>query len=517
MTLKGYSTDLTHFSPSDASNSELPDRYQEALAFLYDRINYEKLVTSGRRYPFRLRRMVDLLVRLNLNHWVHPSHLQSDSDEAHLDESSAQRLAATNLKAVNAEKVSASQPVPIVHIAGTKGKGSTATMVASALTAAGIKTGVYTSPHLHQLEERFRIDGQLCSPAELVGLVNHVRSVAGEMAKDDAGEPTFFELTTAIALLHFHRCKCQAVVLEVGLGGRLDSTNVCLPAVSVITSIGLDHQHVLGDTKELIAAEKAGIIKPGVPVVCGVTESGPQSVIADIAQTNHAALYQLDRDFKVESEPDSDWGSRMSFIAKNPHLTSVSEIQLSLEGDHQTRNASLAIAVIQILTELDFHQINDDALRSAMANLSCDGRIQRYRLPNDVTVIVDAAHNDDSISALCQAIRKRTPKHTSPITFIFGTSIDKDAQPMLQRISELADNLILTRFIGNPRFADPENLRPLISASWCGNLMVDSDPLSACRTAVENAVLGSTIVLCGSFFLVAETQQWFASQVLKEV
>ena len=388
------------------------------MGYLYGRINYEKLVNSGRRYPFRLRRMVELLVRLDLAHWVHPSHLQSDSDENETE----------HVEELSLEKVTAKHPVPIVHIAGTKGKGSTATMVASALTAAGIKTGVYTSPHLHQLEERFRIDGQICSPAELVGLVDRVRLVANEMAEDDAGEPTFFELTTAISLLHFHLGKCQAVVLEVGLGGRLDSTNVCLPTVSVITSIGLDHQHVLGDTKELIAAEKAGIIKPGVPVVCGVTEPGPQSVIADIAQTNHAQLFQLDRDFKVQSETDPDWGSRMSFISLASTLESMAEIQLSLEGAHQTRNASLAIAVVQILAQLNLHHVDDDALRTALANLTCEGRIERYRLPNDVTVIIDAAHNDDSISALCEAIRKRAPTNAPPITFIFGTSIDKDAQ-----------------------------------------------------------------------------------------
>lgn len=477
-------------SPSGTSDSPLPGQYEEALEFLYERINYEKLANTGGRYPFRLRRMVDLLIRLGLTHLVHSVHLES-----HLGNHPASDLIAA---------------IPIVHIAGTKGKGSTATMVASALTRAGIKTGSYTSPHLHRLEERFRVDGLPCGAAELVELVDRVRSVANEMAEDAAGEPTFFELTTAIALLHFHVSKCQAIVLEVGLGGRLDSTNVCLPTVSVITSIGLDHQHVLGDTKEVIAAEKAGIIKPGVPVISGVVEPGPQSVIADIAQANQAPLYQLDRNFSVESKPDQDWGSRMSFATQTSSLQSVDEIELSLEGAHQTRNASLAIAAVQVLTQQTSLDVSQDAMRLALANLTCEGRIERYRLPNNVTVLIDAAHNDDSIAALCDAVRVRAGE--SPITFVFGTSIDKVAEPMLNRITMLANTLVLTQFTGNPRFTDPESLRQFVPESWSGTLIVDPDPLSACRVALKKTPAGSTLVLCGSFFLAAETRAWFAKQ-----
>ena len=155
-------------------------------------------------------------------------------------------------------------PVPLIHIAGTKGKGSVAAMAASILTASGLRTGLYTSPHLHRLEERFRVDGQICSPKQLVPLVERLRQTVDPPSSNDPssgeGNASFFELTTALALLHFEREKCEAIVLEVGLGGRLDSTNVCAPSVSVVTSIGLDHQHVLGEDVVQIAAEKAGII-----------------------------------------------------------------------------------------------------------------------------------------------------------------------------------------------------------------------------------------------------------------
>lgn len=214
-------------------------RYQDALGFLYDRINYERMASGTSRYPFRLKRITELLRRLGLAGYLH-----TDSPEP---------------------------KVPLVHIAGTKGKGSTAAMLAAALSAADLRTGLYTSPHLHHLEERFRVDGQPCSSEQLISLVEQIKP-ATELVEQQIGSLSFFELTTAIALMHFDATECDAIVMEVGLGGRLDSTNVCSPSVSAITSIGLDHQHVLGETLVEIAAEKAGILKAGVPVVSGVAD-----------------------------------------------------------------------------------------------------------------------------------------------------------------------------------------------------------------------------------------------------
>ena len=468
-------------SPFPPSKSQ--DQYEDALQFLYDRINYEKLVSGASRYPFRLRRMVELLSRLGLSHFLDPVFLEPAQDSL--------------IGGIPAE---ARRPVPLVHIAGTKGKGSTATMVSAALTCAGVKTGTYTSPHLHRLEERFRVDGQPCSPTQLVQLVDRVRSIAEPMAAEAIGSPTFFELTTAIALLHFDTAGCQAVVLEVGLGGRLDSTNVCRPNVSVVTSIGLDHQHVLGDTKEAIAAEKAGIAKKGVPMICGATQAGPSRVIQETAATHSATVYQLGRDFTATHSPSDDWGS------------------------HQGRNAAVAIATLQILQQQTAIRVSEPSIRQSLADLQCDGRIERYHLPGDITVLVDAAHNEDSISALCDSVRLRcrpqsntdsdavVPAAQIPIVFVFGTSIDKVAEPMIQQITGLADTLMLTRFTGNPRFTDPEKLRPLVPSTWRGDLRLDCDPLSACRAVVKQAKPGTTIVVCGSFFLAAETRLWFAQQ-----
>ncbi len=200
----------------------------------------------------------------------------------------------------------------IVHVAGTKGKGSTSAMITGILGAAGFHTGLFSSPHLDRIEERFVVDGQPCSAAELVALLDQLRPVVRAMDDEAAsdgepsGGPTYFDITTAMALLHFVERGVDAAVLEVGLGGRLDSTNVCLPAVSVITTISFDHMKQLGYTLAAIAREKAGIIKPGVPVVCGVLEPEPQAVIAEVARAHGCRLIQLGRDFECSYQPPQE-------------------------------------------------------------------------------------------------------------------------------------------------------------------------------------------------------------------
>ncbi|WP_165440547.1 bifunctional folylpolyglutamate synthase/dihydrofolate synthase [Rubripirellula amarantea] len=475
------------------------DRYQRALQFLYDRINYEKLVDGASRFPFRLKRIADLIDRLGLSHFLDPTCVTSVSGAI------GSAVPVTPPGRVTERVIDS---IPLIHIAGTKGKGSTATMVSAALTAAGIRTGTYTSPHLHSLEERFRVDGKPCSARELIELVECVREAAEQMANESVGSPTFFELTTAISLLHFHRSDCQVVVIEVGLGGRLDCTNVCRPTVSVITSIGLDHQHVLGDTKEAIAAEKAGIIKDGVPVISGVTESGPAEVIERISREHSAPLYQLGRDFAVTDERCDDWGSIVNFDGRDC-FEDLNQAQLSLEGTHQARNASLAIAVLQTFQRQTSIEVPQDAIRTAMMRLRCDGRLDRYRLPREVTVIVDAAHNEDSVTALCQAVQRR--QYKKPIAFVFGTSVDKSAEPMLRLIGDLANSITLTQFSGNPRFCPVESLQKRMPDGYSGELFIQPDAMQACRTALDKVPDAGTLIVCGSFFLAAEVRGYFES------
>jgi dihydrofolate synthase/folylpolyglutamate synthase len=451
-------------------------RYRDALRFLYDRINYERLVSGASRYPFRLQRITNLLRQLDLGGYLH-----ADSPTPN---------------------------VPLVHVAGTKGKGSTAAMVAAVLSAAGLRTGLYTSPHLHSLEERFRVDGHACSREDVVSLVQRVRP-ATESMEQSLGSPSFFELTTAMGLLHFDTAGCNAVVMEVGLGGRLDSTNVCSPSVSAVTSIGLDHQHVLGDTLDKIAREKAGIVKPGVPVVSGVSDPDAAQVIAAKAAEKDSPLFRLGQDFNFEYQAAPDWGSRVHYSGCVPPLSHHVSTSLLMDGEHQARNAALAIAIIDLLRNQGV-DVPMDSIAKGLPPLQCAGRIERFDLPEDVLGIVDAAHNPDSMIALCDCLRRRAASRQ--ISVVFGTSVDKPAGPMLDLLSEIADELVLTRFFGNPRFQPPEELRPLVPESLAERTSLMEDPIQACQRGLDKVTPGGTLVICGSFFLAAETRHWLAAQ-----
>ena len=477
------------------------DQYRDALLYLYDRINYERLAGVGAsRYPFRLQRVTELLRRLHLQNYLHAD---------------------------------APQPkVPLVHIAGTKGKGSVATMVSAALAACGLRTGLYTSPHLHRLEERFRINGNPCSAEELVSLVQRVKAAVHDVEQSGGGI-SFFELTTAIAMLHFEASDCDAIVIEVGLGGRLDSTNVLAPSVSAVTSIGLDHQHVLGHDLPTIAAEKAGIIKPGVPVVSGVEDPEASSVVAERAAEMGSPLFWIGRDFTWRGEPLPRWGSTVRYEGITPPLGPACSLQLSMEGRHQARNAAIALAIVDLLragrgdearppSHLDAARpasppldLPQPAVAAALGHLQCEARIEGIQLRDDVLAIIDAAHNEDSIAALCNCLIHRSADR--PVTVVFGTSLDKSAEPMLKSLAKVAEHLILTRFHGNPRFRPPAEMTGFVPESFRDSPEVIDDPIEACRRGLRRATPGGTIVVCGSFFLTAETRHWLLQQPGAEI
>lgn len=452
--------------------------YQEALEFLYGRINYERIAGSREPYAFRLQRITELLKRLGLSDYLYDRSLPPPS---------------------NVPKV------PLVHIAGTKGKGSTAAMVSAALTAAGLRTGLYTSPHLHRLEERFRVDSVPCSTDQLIDLVQRVAPAVAAV-EQELGSLSFFELTTALAILHFDSSKCDAIVLEVGLGGRLDSTNVCSPSVCAITSIGLDHQHVLGETLTEIAAEKSGIIKPNVPVVSGVRDHDAARVVGQVALKQNSELFQIGHDFHYVSSPARDWGSELVFQGERNPLSERIEVTLRMEGDHQAGNAAVALAILDLIRDQGV-SVSSAAVARGLGQLSCIGRIERFCLPKNVLGIVDAAHNRDSIAALCETLNRRCSDRS--IAVVFGTSIDKDAETMLRSLTEITDQIVLTRFWGNPRFLPTADLVRKLPAAHRSRCELVEDPVKACVTALKKVTPGGTLVACGSFFLAAETREWF--------
>jgi dihydrofolate synthase/folylpolyglutamate synthase len=432
----------------------------------------------------------------------------------------------------------------IVHVAGTKGKGSTATMIAAVLTSAGLRTGLYTSPHLEQLEQRMQIDGRCCTSDELAALVEAVRPVVENIDAKSAGDvlaqPTFFEITTAMALLYFHTQRVDAVALEVGLGGRLDSTNVCTPRVSVITSISFDHMEQLGKTLALIAGEKAGIIKPGVPVITGVTQSEPLEVIESIARERGAPLRRLGREFDYTYFlPDSASApARIEFnSAPAPapapdalrsedsasRLTAAHQLELGMWGRHQAANAAVALEALLELRRQGW-ELPDAAIRAGLRSARCPARVEVLSLRP--AVIVDVAHNVASIAALIDTLDERFPRADgshrtacdSPRMLIFAASSDKDLDGMLRLLLPSFDRILLTRYCNNPRSTAPEALlkaaEQIDAEAGSGTMLrarqalrrfsTHADPQEALRAALIEATPDHLLCVAGSLFLAAE-------------
>jgi len=437
-----------------------------AIDWLLSRINYERtLVAPYNERQLKLDRMRTLLVRLG----------QPDCS------------------------------LKIVHVAGTKGKGSTSAMIAAMLTAAGYRMGVFSSPHLERIEERFAVDGEPCSEAELVVLVDRVRPIVAALdaqaaqAGDPQGGPTYFETTTAIALLHFVERGADAAVLEVGLGGRLDSTNVCLPAVSVITSISFDHTQQLGNTLAAIAGEKAGIIKPGVPVVCGVADEEPQKVIARLAREHGCRLIQAGRDFRYRYH-----AGRVDFVyavAGQEHC--LEEAPLAMRGEHQAANAAVALATIAELR----HQawcVSIEAMRHGLARASLPARVEF--LPGQPNVLLDTAHNSASARALVRALGEFASAGRG--TLILSVSQDKDVRAIVRELAPHFDRLVVTQYQENPRAVPAVELADLVRAE-CGRntemqVEVSPTPREAWQRACHDAGAGELVCIAGSFYLAAE-------------
>ena len=475
-------------------NSAVDSDYRAALGFLLDRINYEQSPAAAQTMRnFKLDRMGKLLAELG-----------NPQDR-----------------------------VPVVHVAGTKGKGSTASMISSILVHAGLRTGLYTSPHLHQLEERFQVNGENCSQQELITLVDRLRSVVTTLEKQESASPTYFELTTALAWLHFATSSVDIAVIEVGMGGRLDSTNICQPLISVITSISLDHTAQLGNTLAEIAAEKAGIVKPGITVISGVTEAEPRDVIHRIVQQRDAPLFSLDQQFSFDvtnrsvsevSNPTqhpaspSDSTTATTTLTyqdlRDPHHGSLTNLRVPLLGTHQAANASLAVAAIRQLQDQGW-QIQDHHIRAGLYNVSCPARVET--LSKHPVVIVDAAHNLASAKALNQTLAEHFQTPGSSI-LIFSTSQDKDAAGMLQVLLPRFTHCVVTRYRNNPRaLAAKEILKEIAlmkENTGLGSLSeihVAATPAEAWRKAQDLATPSDLICVTGSFFIAAEIRQLWAN------
>ncbi len=375
-----------------------------------------------------------------------------------------------------------------IIIAGTNGKGSTAAMTASVLRAAGYRVGLYTSPHLIDVRERIVVGGRKISLKEFNRTIADVRNHVKQNV-------SYFEFLTAVALVYFQKQKVDIAVLEVGLGGRLDATNICNPLVSVITNINFDHTAYLGDTLESIAREKAGIIKQNGLCLTAVKQKKVLHVLKEVCRAQRATLYVLGRDVKIKKQRDGSF----HYYGLNRTLKNLT---IPLQGGHQLFNAALALAAVE-MGEKKGLVVGAEAIYRGLENTRWEGRLEV--LQKHPLVLLDGAHNPAGIDTLCRSLKKDFSFRR--LIVIFGALADKDYQKMLGKLCPLASKIIVTQ-INAKRAVPVSELKATAREMGYPSVMTGN-----VRQAVERALAlaGQEDLICaaGSFYLVGEIKQAF--------
>ena len=390
---------------------------------------------------------------------------------------------------------------PVLHIGGTNGKGSTAAMAASILQASGHRVGLYTSPHLIDFRERIRVNGVMIPES---GVIHGVDMLRAASAPDLA--PTFFEFTTALAFHYFPECQVDVVVLEVGLGGRFDATNVVEPLAVAITTIGLDHEAYLGSTIEAIAMEKAGIIKTGVPVVLGRIGELARRVIEDRASAVGAPVFRLERDFRCEGSSPAD--CRYTGLGLE-----VEHLGCPLQGRFQIDNLACSLALIELARKSGM-TVPETAIRAGLQQVAWEGRLEI--VGEEPTVMVDGAHNPAAATVLAEYLAEW--KHRRPaarVSLIVGMMRDKHPREFLAPLLPLADRLILTQ-ADLPRAATGSELRLLLGDD-APSAQVAPTPSDALAAAKQSAAASDLICVTGSLMLVGEIKALLRGDSLSPV
>ncbi len=392
-----------------------------------------------------------------------------------------------------------------VHIAGTKGKGSTATMLAEMLRACGIKVGLFTSPHLLDVRERIIVDGKMIEERPFTKCVAAVSEIA---KKAKVPEPTYFEVLTAAAFRYFADEEVELAVVETGMGGRLDATNVVSPEAVGITSISFDHGAQLGDDIAAIAGEKAGIIKKGIPVVSAPQPASVKTVLKAAASEAEAPLRYsndgVDFSYRFEFSRAAGRHARICLTTQNSRFE---HLYVPLLGEHQATNCTLALGLLDVLKGRGF-AIDDQQAVAGLTNVTLDGRMQM--ICEEPRILVDGAHNGASIDALMRGIGQHVPYDSMIV--IFGCQKDKDITGMLRRLQIGADKMIFTS-TGSPRSADPAELAADYTEHSGKMAQVGETVEDAMRIATSAITREDLICITGSFYLVAEALRKFSTKV----
>ena len=441
-------------------------KYERAIAYLEKRVNYENF----RNLPYgeltgRLDRLRELLLE-----WKNPE-----------------------------------KRFLTVHVAGTKGKGSTCAMLKSILRQAGYRIGLFSSPHLYSPLERFAVDGNSCDAGEFGELMLFLRDRLKNREK--TLRFTYFELTTLFAFEYFARKQVDVAILEVGLGGRLDATNVCSPTITAITNISFDHVEQLGSTLEAIAAEKAGIIKPGIPLVAAPESDEAQQVIKNQADTAGAPCFFFGEDFSVASEGKSKFRFVPSSLEETP-FQEIGSLKLKLPGEHQHNNAALATAAAQLLKR--HLKVPASAIRSGLAKAFLPIRIEQFRSSSaSPTFVADGAHNRASVAALVQTLKDLRPFRRKFL--VFGTSLGKDAEGMFAELLPFFDHIVLTQYSLSPRSFPPQELRLFTGKA---QVTVDENACYALEECWKLAEQGDLVCVTGSMYLASELRKYFLEVII---
>ncbi|MEW6427796.1 MAG: folylpolyglutamate synthase/dihydrofolate synthase family protein [Thermodesulfobacteriota bacterium] len=392
-----------------------------------------------------------------------------------------------------------------IHIAGTNGKGSVAANLITLLSAAGHKTGLFTSPHLSSVRERFRIGDRYMPEDDFAAIAGRIREVLGDE------QITYFEFTTAMALLWFARERVDPAIMEVGMGGRLDATNVVTPLVSVITSISMDHEAYLGTTIEAVAGEKAGIVKPGVPVVCAAKDEALEVVASRCAELG-SPLYRIGRDFSLGED-----GVYRGLAGGR----TLARLVPGLRGGHQYENTALALACLELLAGQGI-AVDDTTIRETLPRVRWPGRLEEIQVEDcrfpgagiagdpRRTFLLDGAHNPGGVAALTETLQREYAGRR--LIFIWGAMADKDLALTLPVIAPVADHVVLTS-VGGERAASADGLARLLAAPI--SRTVSRDVPEALARAVAVSRPEDLIVVAGSLYLVGSVRKLLVGELAR--
>ena len=403
------------------------------------------------------------------------------------------------------------QSCPSVHVAGTNGKGSVCTMLRTIMSGAGYKTGLYTSPHLSSVRERFRIDDTYISEKDFTRLMERIR------ASLDGGSITYFECATALAFSWFAEQQCDLIILETGMGGRLDATNVVIPLLSVITTISLDHEQYLGDTLEAVAFEKAGIIKKGIPVITGVSEQGPKAVIARTCTEKTAPLFSRGIDYQLKKENQQRW------CWSDTDGNKITDLELPVGGKWQAENSSIAIATAVKLRNSGF-TIPDEIIRTGLKNSHWPGRmelieetgftrtVQAHGTPS-LRFLLDGAHNEAGVASLVDSLKDFYSFRR--LLVLWASMGDKTFKPMFNSVARKSDYLVLT--CPDPeRAASPEQLAAALDETTRHITYVCiKDVGEALETICKKATPEDLIVVAGSLYLIGAVRTLLLGELVE--